>query len=209
MTDKTAKANTEANAEPITIKKYANRRLYNTSTSTYVTLENLAQMVKDGILFNVYDAKTGEDITRSVLTLIIMEAETKGQNLLPTSFLRQVIGFHGANMDALLGKYLEQSMQTFAQNKDKMKDMLQTMTGGIFPVSKLEEMGKQNLSMFERTFKMFSPFGDVRDTKDEANVSGAQAAVKRMREGSERSLEELQNQLDRLQSQIDGIKRKR
>lgn len=205
MTDKASKANVES----ITIKKYANRRLYNTATSTYVTLDNLAQMIKDGIHFNVYDAKTGEDLTRSVLTLIIMEAETKGQNLLPTSFLRQLIGFYGGNMDTLLGKYLEQSMQTFAQNKDKMKDMLQTMTGGIFPVSKLEEMGKQNLSMFERTFKMFSPFSDVRETKDETSVSGAQAAVKRMREGSERSLEELQNQLDRLQSQIDDIKHKR
>ncbi len=184
---------------PVTIKKYANRRLYNTATSTYVTLENLAAMVKEGTEFNVYDAKSGEDITRSVLTQIIMEAENKGQSLLPTSFLRQLIGFYGGNMDWVLGRYLDQSMQTFTGNQDQLREMLGAMTGGIFPVEKLEDVGKQNMAMLERTMKMFSPFGASADSGD------AQNAAKRMKAESERSLEELQGQLDRLQKQIGDI----
>lgn len=185
---------------PVTIKKYANRRLYNTATSTYVTLENLLAMVKEGTEFNVYDAKSGEDITRSVLTQIIMEAENKGQSLLPTSFLRQLIGFYGGNMDWVLGRYLDQSMQTFTGNQGKMREMLGTMTGGIFPVDKLEEVGKQNLAMLERTVKMFSPF-----TAAAGESADAQSAGKRMKAESERSLEELQDQLNRLQKQIGDI----
>lgn len=186
---------------PVTIKKYANRRLYNTATSTYVTLENLAAMVKEGTEFNVYDAKSGEDITRSVLTQIIMEAENKGQSLLPTSFLRQLIGFYGGNMDWVLGRYLDQSMQNFAGNQDKMREMLGAMTGGIFPVDKLEEVGKQNLAMLERTVKMFSPFTAAESADPLA------AASKRMKAESERSLEELQGQIDRLQKQIGDMMR--
>lgn len=193
--------------EQITIKKYANRRLYNTATSTYVTLDTLAEMVKDEIEFNVYDAKTGEDITRSVLIQIIVEAEANGKgNVLPTSFLRQLIGFYGGAMDTLVGKYLDQSMQTFIDNQDKVKDMVQTVTGGIFPVNNLEGISKQNFALFERTMKMFSPFGSEAAKNAE---SGAQAAVRRMRAESERSLGELQSQLDRLQSQISDIMRKR
>src|ERR1700749_3674157 len=105
--------------QSITIKKYANRRLYNTSTSTYVTLNDLAKMVKDGVEFNVYDAKSSEDLTRSVLTQIIVEEEGKaGQNLLPISFLRQLIGFYGDNMQWMVPKYLEQSMQTLSSNQE-------------------------------------------------------------------------------------------
>jgi len=180
----------------VTIKKYANRRLYNTATSTYVTLENLAEMVKEGIEFNVYDAKSGDDITRTVLTQIIMEAENSGKNLLPVNFLRQLIGFYGGNMDWVLGRYLEQSMQSFTGNQDKMREAMQKVSGGIFPFN-LEEMGKQNMSMLERTMKMFSPFA-------EGQGEGA-AAGARMKAESERSLEELQGQLDKLQKQIGDI----
>jgi polyhydroxyalkanoate synthesis repressor PhaR len=190
-------ARTSRKTGPVTIKKYANRRLYNTATSTYVTLDDLAVMVKEGTEFNVYDAKSGEEITRSVLTQIIMEAENKGQSLLPTSFLRKLIGFYGGNMDWVLGKYLDQSMQTFSQNQDKMRETLKTVTGGMFPVTALEEMGKNNLAMFERTMKMFSPFG-------EGDGTGAEAA-KKIRAESERSLDELQGQLDKLQQQISDI----
>ncbi len=181
---------------PTTIKKYANRRLYNTATSTYVTLDNLAEMVKEGIEFNVYDAKTGDDITRSVLTQIIMEAENKaGQSLLPISFLRQLIGFYGGNMDGVLSQYLDQSMQTFSTNQEKVRGMLKNMTGGIFPINNLEEVGKQNLAMFERTLKMFSPFGEG---------EGAEFARK-MRDQGLKSLDDLQSQLDQIQRQISSI----
>jgi len=150
----------DAPKSTVTIKKYANRRLYNTATSSYVTLDNLSQMVKEGIEFNVYDAKTSEDITRSVLTQIIVEEESKaGQNLLPINFLRQLIGFYGDNMQWLVPKYLEHSMETLAKNQEQLRGYLKTAFGGMFPFgSTFEEMGKQNLAMFERAMRMFTPF---------------------------------------------------
>jgi len=149
--------------QSITIKKYANRRLYNTSTSSYVTLADLAKMVKEGVEFNVYDAKTSEDLTRAVLTQIIVEEEGKaGQNLLPISFLRQLIGFYGDNMQWMVPKYLEQSMQALSNNQEKIRSYFQTTFGGMFPFgSTLEEMSKQNMAMFERTLRMFAPFSGM------------------------------------------------
>lgn len=189
-------------AGPVTIKKYANRRLYNTATSTYVTLDDLAAMVREGTEFNVYDAKSGEDITRSVLTQIIMEAENSGAGMLPVSFLRQIIGFYGGNMDQVLGKYLEQSMQTFTTNQEKVRDLMQSVTGGMgmFPVGKMEELTRQNAAVFERTMKMFSPMA-------EAGLAAAQTAGQNMRAQSEKSLEELQKQLDLLQKQMGELMR--
>jgi len=149
------------NNETVVIKKYANRRLYNTATSTYVTLENLSEMVKKGIEFNVYDAKSNEDITRAVLTQIIVEEEGKvGQNLLPIDFLRRLIGFYGDNMQWLVPKYLEHSMQSLSKNQGQIRDYFQNTLGSVFPFgSTLEQMSKQNLAMFERTMRMFTPFG--------------------------------------------------
>src|ERR1700759_1043379 len=158
--------NNAASKPTVTIKKYANRRLYNTATSCYVTLDHLAAMVKEGVEFNVYDAKSGEDITRSVLTQIIVEEEGKdGQNLLPISFLRQLIGFYGDNMQWLVPKYLDHSMQTLAKNQEQIRGYFQNTFGNMFPFgSTLEEMGKQNMAMFERAMRLFSPFsGNIGD----------------------------------------------
>src|SRR5690606_35489414 len=136
---------------PVIIKKYANRRLYNTATSSYVTLDHLSQMVQDGVEFTVFDAKTGEDITRSVLTQIIVEEEGKtGQSLLPINFLRQLIGFYGDNMKFLLPKYLEHMMQAFSTNQEKLRASMQDTMGNFFPFGNLEEVGKQNMAMFEQ-----------------------------------------------------------
>ncbi|MCC6949541.1 MAG: polyhydroxyalkanoate synthesis repressor PhaR [Bradyrhizobiaceae bacterium] len=143
--------------EPVTIKKYANRRLYNTGTSTYVTLEDLAVMVKEGEDFVVYDAKTGEDITRSVLTQIIFEQENKGQNLLPITFLRQVIRFYGDSMQMLLPRYLEVSIDTFTKEQEKYREQL-TKTFGVGTFGVLEDQVRRNMEMFERAFSMFLPF---------------------------------------------------
>src|ERR1700760_4460916 len=148
--------------KPIVVKKYANRRLYNTASSSYVTLDDLAKLIKEGADFAVYDAKTGEDITRSVLTQIIVEQEQKGQNLLPTSFLRQLIGFYGDSMQFLVPGYLEQAMIAFARNQEQMRKSLQA-TFGIFPFGQFEEMGKQNMALFERALTMLSPYS--RDEK--------------------------------------------
>jgi len=148
---------------PITIKKYANRRLYNTATSSYVTLDHLCQMVKENQDFVVYDAKSGEDITRSVLTQIIVEEEGKnGQNLLPISFLRQLIGFYGDSLGGLVPRYLEYSMQAFSRNEEQMRDYMRTtLGGGLFPFNPFEEITKQNKAFVEQAVKMFSSFYPV------------------------------------------------
>ncbi len=147
-------------APAIKIKKYANRRLYNTATSSYVTLENLCQMVKDGQDFVVEDAKTGEDITRSVLTQIIFEEEGKtGQNLLPIGFLRRLISFYGDSLQTLVPSYLDVSMASFQRNQEQMRQYMAEAFGEMFPFRGLEEMGRQNMAMFQRAMTMFNPFG--------------------------------------------------
>src|SRR5712672_3962788 len=144
--------------EPIVIKKYANRRLYNTGTSTYVTLEDLAGMVKSGEDFVVYDAKSSEDITRSVLTQIIFEQENKaGQNLLPIAFLRQLIRFYGDSMQMLVPRYLEVSIESLTREQEKFREQIAQAFGGS-PFGALEEQARRNMEMFERAFAMFAPF---------------------------------------------------
>ena len=143
---------------PVVVKKYANRRLYNTESSSYVTLEDLAGMVRQGRDFVVYDAKSGEDITRSVLTQIIVEEEAKGRSLLPTSFLRQIIGFYGDSMQSLVPRYLENVMGAFSRQHVQVRRAVEQTMGGFNPFGGLEEMGKQNMAMMERAMSLFSPF---------------------------------------------------
>ncbi|MFA7276123.1 MAG: polyhydroxyalkanoate synthesis repressor PhaR [Pseudobdellovibrionaceae bacterium] len=145
--------------KPTVIKKYANRRLYDTGRSSYVTLDDLCQMIKEGYDFVVYDAKSGEDLTRSVMTQIIVEQESKGEtNLLPTNFLKQLIGFYGDNMGQLVPNYLEQAFDDFTKKQDQFRDQLNKSFGGIFPVNAFEEMSKQNIAMFENAMKAFTAF---------------------------------------------------
>ena len=146
-------------SQTVVVKKYANRRLYNTESSSYITLDNLAEMVRQGRDFVVYDAKTGEDITRGVLTQIIVEAEGKqGQNLLPTAFLRQLIGFYGDQMQSLVPKYLEQALSAFGQQQEQMRAAMQKTMGNLFPFGNMEEVSRQNMAMMERAFSLFTPF---------------------------------------------------
>jgi polyhydroxyalkanoate synthesis repressor PhaR len=163
----------EAATTPVVVKKYANRRLYNTEASSYVTLDDLAKMIRLGRDFVVYDAKTGDDITRSVLTQIIVEEESKGgQNLLPTAFLRQLIGYYGDNLQGLVPRYLEFAMASFGRQQDQMRRTMEQTMGGFmpFPASfpNLEEMGKQNMAMVERAMSLFAPFA----RRDEAASGG-------------------------------------
>jgi polyhydroxyalkanoate synthesis repressor PhaR len=188
-----------AKAPVITIKKYANRRLYNTATSSYVTLEHLAEMVKDGAEFIVTDAKTGEDITRSVLTQIIVEQEAKGQNLLPIKFLRQIIGFYGDSLGGLLPRYLETSMESFSQNESHMRRVMQETFKGLFPVQRLEEMGKQNMALFENAMRMFNPFASTRAASAQQQASAPQAAAKT------EDIDALRAQLNAMQAQLERL----
>lgn len=182
--------------DPITIKKYANRRLYNTATSSYVTLDHLSQMVREGIDFAVYDAKSGEDITRAVLTQIIVEEESKtGQNLLPVSFLRSLISYYGDNMHKMmLPQYLDLSIRSFTENQDKMRDYMQETFGSVFPFGSLEELGKQNMAMFERTMQMFSPFAADGSPQSESAADKDQPADDKVA-ALEKQVEAMQQQL--------------
>jgi polyhydroxyalkanoate synthesis repressor PhaR len=145
---------------PVIIKKYANRRLYNTQTSSYVTLDHLAAMVKEGTEFEVQDARTGEDITRSVLTQIIFEEEAKGQSLLPIKFLRQLIRFYGDSLQTFVPGYLDMSMESFTKNQGAMRDRIAEALGGGNQM--IENMTRQNLALFENAMAMFTPFGAAR-----------------------------------------------
>jgi polyhydroxyalkanoate synthesis repressor PhaR len=156
---------------PVVIKKYANRRLYNTQTSSYVTLDHLALMVKEGTEFEVQDARSGEDITRSVLTQIIFEEEAKGQNLLPIKFLRQLIRFYGDSLQAFVPGYLDMSMEGFTKNQGAMRDRLAEALGGGNQM--VENLTRQNLAMFERAMQMFVPFGTAKRGAEEPAESKA------------------------------------
>ncbi|MCE2919413.1 MAG: polyhydroxyalkanoate synthesis repressor PhaR [Roseomonas sp.] len=182
---------------PIVVKKYANRRLYNTETSSYVTLDDLAAMVRDGRDFVVYDAKSGEDLTRSVLTQIIVEQEGKGQNMLPTSVLRQLIGLYGDNLQSLVPRYLEAAMASFAQQQEQMRDTLTKTMGGFMPfpagVPNIQEVGKQNIAMMERAMSLFTPFA----RREENAPSDETEALKK-------EIETLRSELAALKSRSKG-----
>ena len=181
--------------EPITIKKYANRRLYNTGTSTYVTLEDLAVMVKKGEDFVVYDAKTGEDITRSVLAQIIFEQENKeGQSLLPIAFLRQLIRFYGDSMQTLVPRFLEISMSSLTREQEKMREQVAQAFGdsGFGP---LEDQVRRNMEMFQRAFTMFAPF---------ARTENSEGADKPPSRGGN-DIDDLKRQLDEMQKRLDRL----
>ncbi len=203
-------------ADPITIKKYANRRLYNTATSSYVTLDHLCQMVKNNADFVVYDAKTGEDITRSVLTQIIVEEESKGgQNLLPIPFLRQLIGFYGDSLGGLVPRYLEYSMQTFLRNEEQMRQYLKNALAGVFPFNPIEELNKQNVSLLESAIKMFVPFynpaagsragASTASAVDSTKAVDGAKTAEPVKAPEEASIPELQAKLNAVQRQLEDL----
>jgi polyhydroxyalkanoate synthesis repressor PhaR len=185
----------------IVIKKYANRRLYNTGTSTYVTLDDLAVMVKKGEDFTVQDAKSGEDITHSVLTQIIFEQESKtGNTLLPISFLRQLISYYGDQMQMVVPSYLEHSMQAFTEQQAQMREQISKTFGDTplgknlqVPMALIEETTRRNTELFQQAMKMFSPFAN------------AAAPAKETRKAEPKDLDELKEQLRALQTKLDNL----
>ena len=182
--------------EPITIKKYANRRLYNTGTSTYVTLEDLATMVKSGEDFVVYDAKTNDDITRSVLTQIIFEQENKegGQNLLPINFLRQLIRFYGDSMQMLVPRYLEVSIDSLTKEQEKFREQISQAFGGFAGFGGMEEQARRNMDLFKQAFSMFTPFAGKGQNAEPEKAPKPAGGIDELK----RQMEEMQKRLDRL-----------
>ncbi len=189
-------------APPVVVKKYANRRLYNTESSSYITLENLADMVRAGRDFVVFDAKSGDDITRGVLTQIIVEEESKGRALLPTGFLRQLIGFYGDSMQGLVPRYLESAMTAFGRQQDQLRATMQKTVGNLFPG--MEEMGRQNLAMVERAMSLFTPF--YRPGWPEDAPAGEEAATAAPSDPLTDEVHALKAEIAALRSQLEQAK---
>ena len=196
-----------AKDEPVIIKKYANRRLYNTGTSTYVTLEDLAEMVKKGEEFTVQDAKSGDDITHPVLTQIIFELENKdGQNMLPIPFLRQLIAFYGDQMQMVVPSFLEQSMIAFAKEQERFREQMKNAVSGTpmdvapftVPMKALEEQTKRNIDLFQNAMRMFVPFPPQAPASSETSPeAGAQQG--------DGDLQELKEQIAAMQRKLDQM----
>ncbi len=191
-------AETPENGEQVVIKKYANRRLYNTATSRYVTLEQLSEMVKAGQSFAVYDAKTGEDITRSVLTQIIFEEENKGgQTLLPVNFLRQLIGMYGNAMQPFVPNYLETVMETFQKNQETIREKFTGVLSKVPGLKPFEDIAKQNMALMEKAMQSFVPF-------PAGKSHAAKARSKAPAAGSE-EVSELRARIDAMQEQLERL----
>ena len=186
----------------VVIKKYANRRLYNTASSSYVTLEHLSDMVKQGVDFVVYDAKTNDDLTRQILTQIIFEEESRGEALLPVQFLRQLIGFYGNSMQAFLPSYLELSLATFAEQQERMRAQFASIGQGKGLGGAYEDQIRQNLAMFDRAMKMFSPFAYTRPQDEPAPAAKPAAAAP---PASDETLDALKKQMAEMQAQIEKL----
>ena len=194
-----------ATANAVVIKKYANRRLYNTATSTYVTLDDLADMVKKGNDFVVYDAKSGEDITRSVLTQIIFEEEGKGQNLLPIRFLRQLIRFYGDSMQAFVPGYLEMSLESLTKEQDKLRQQLAEVWGAD-PFKAMQEQTERNMVMFHDAMRMFNPFAAAMANQQQAKPQEqAKPRDTAAAQSNKDDLQTLKDQISAMQRKIDAI----
>ena len=200
---KTSRKNGAADGAATVIKKYANRRLYNTATSSYVTLDFLADMVKNGEDFVVYDAKSGNDITHSVLTQIIFEEESKGQNLLPIEFLRQLIKFYGDSLQSFLPTYLEMSMNSFSQNQDDIRERTRTAFGAAPGFQMFEDSVKKNMELYGQAMKMFSPVGGMYAPASAQSSAPAKSPV-----SDDGDIHELKAQLAALQTQLDKLEKK-
>lgn len=185
--------------KPTVVKKYANRRLYDTGRSAYVTLDDLCEMIKEGHDFVVCDAKTGEDLTRSVLTQIIVEQEGRGQNLLPINFLRQLIGFYGDKMSPVVPNYLEQAFDSFTKSQEGFRTQMNKSLGGVFPIQALDDINKRNIEMFQNAFRAFNPFAGLAThfTAKPPNKTTIPTKTEEI-EALKQTIADMQRELDRL-----------
>ena len=206
VADDKPKGGNKNQTDAVVIKKYANRRLYNTRTSAYVTLEDLATMVREGVDFVVYDAKTNDDLTRQILTQIIFEEESRGEALLPVQFLRQLIGFYGGQMQGVLPSYLEMSLANFGKQQEQFASQMSRAFGTGAGASLMEDAARANIAMFERAMQMFPAFGYARaePTPAEARPEPAPASAPASQEAPD-ALDEMRRQMDEMRRQIDRL----
>ncbi|HYZ26874.1 MAG TPA: polyhydroxyalkanoate synthesis repressor PhaR [Geminicoccaceae bacterium] len=192
--------------QPAIVKKYANRRLYNTATSSYVTLDDLSRMVRAGDHFVVYDARSGEDLTRSILTQIILEEDGKGRNLLPINFLRQLIGYYDDNLRAFLPRYLEVSMENFAANQEQIRRYIEGTFGQFFPMSQFEEMARQNMALFQRAATMFTPLqGGANATATDHDRADAPHQPAEPAPDTSQEIKDLNEKIEVLEKQVSRL----
>jgi len=197
MTEKKDNSRANGSGDNATIiKKYANRRLYNTSTSSYVTLDFLSDMVKNGEDFVVYDAKSGDDITHSVLTQIIFEEESKGQNLLPIQFLRQLIKFYGDNLQTFVPSYLEMSMDSFSKNQEELRQRMFEAIGSAPGYAMFEETVRKNMDLYRQAMKMFSPMNNIYSAGPQSNDPADMDKI-----------QDLQAQVEQLQKKLEQLEK--
>jgi polyhydroxyalkanoate synthesis repressor PhaR len=197
----------KAAGDKIVIKKYANRRLYNTGSSSYVTLEHLREMVQQNVDFVVYDAKTNDDITRSVLAQIIFDEESKGENLLPIQFLRQLIGFYGDQMQSFVPTYLEMSLNSFTQQQEKMREQFGKFGAGAPGIGAFQDQMRQNMQMFEQAAKMFTPFGFPGAPVAPASATAPETTPPAA-PAEDSSLSDLQARMEAMQQEIAKLAKK-
>jgi polyhydroxyalkanoate synthesis repressor PhaR len=198
VSETNAKSKSDTPQDPVIIKKYANRRLYNTDTSSYVTLEHLSEMVREGRDFIVQDAKSGEDLTRAVLTQIIFEQENSGgQTLLPTQFLRRLIRFYGDQMQSFVPSYLEASIESFAKSQEQWRDQVLRAWGGSTPMAAFEEQTRQNLHLFEQAMRAWTPYTGAGVPPVPAKPDGTG--------GEAEALDDLRRQMEAMQKQLDQL----
>lgn len=200
-------AGAEAQGEPVIIKKYANRRLYNTAASSYVTLDHLSEMVREGTDFVVLDAKTGDDITRSVLTQIIFEQESRGQNLLPVPFLRKLIRFYGDQMQGFLPPYLEMSMESFSKGQEQMREQFSRTFGASTPMAAFEEQAQRNMAMFQQALKVWTPFAGGMPGAMMPGAVAPQTPADIDDSDKDEELALLRKQMEAMQKQLDAMAR--
>ncbi len=185
------------------VKKYANRRLYNTASSSYVTLDDLSKMVREGDDFVVFDAKTGEDLTRSILTQIILEEDGKGRNLLPTKFLRQLIGYYDDSLHAFLPRYLEMSMENFSSNQDQIRNYIEGTVGRFFPLNQFEDMTRQNIALFQQAATLFGAGGTGGTSERMPDTNGAASPTQAG--DPERDIQALNEKIESLQAELSKL----
>ena len=202
MVDEVRSTSKDAGNKVAVVKKYANRRLYNTATSSYVTLDDLSKMVRAGEHFVVYDAKNGDDLTRSILTQIILEEDGKGRNLLPINFLRQVISFYDDSLRAFLPRYLELSMENFARNQEQIRRYIEGTLGRFFPMGPFEDMARQNMVMLQRAATMFNPLPGA---SENGEVSAPTASETDRDANTSRQIRDLNEKIEDLQKQISEL----
>jgi polyhydroxyalkanoate synthesis repressor PhaR len=199
-----ADAHSEDGEQKVTVvKKYANRRLYNTGSSRYVTLDDLSHMVRQGQHFVVHDAKSGDDLTRSILTQIILEEDGKGRNLLPISFLRQLISFYDDSLRAFLPRYLELSMENFASNQEQIRRYIEGTLGRFFPMNQFEDMARQNMALFQRAASLLNPLAGAEGEHEPARADTAAPSPDAL--GTSAQIKELNERIEALQKQLGEL----